>query len=166
MPTRLQLVAQVAGFYAAQWQLDASGNWPNVALSDSLHSLMQWRYRDARSARLLGRRGSAEGTVGVLLQTCRQGVDGMRVPPFLEMASCSKGRHFDRSVILLCVRWYLAYGLSLRDLEEMMAERGVAVDHSTVNRWVRHFSPILLTRFNCRKHAVGGKWHMDETLSN
>jgi len=42
-----------------------------------------------------------------------------------------KGRHFDRSVILLCVRWHLAYNLSLRDLEEMMAERGLSVDHST-----------------------------------
>ena len=47
-----------------------------------------------------------------------------------------KGRHFDCSVILLCVRWYLAYGLSLRNLEEMMAERGISVDHATVHRWV------------------------------
>ena len=47
-----------------------------------------------------------------------------------------KGRHFDRSVILLCVRWYLAYSLSLRNLEEMMAERGISVDHATVHRWV------------------------------
>ncbi len=54
-----------------------------------------------------------------------------------------KGRHFDRCVTLLCVRWYLAYGLSLRDLEEMMAERGISVDHSTVHRWVTHFSPQL-----------------------
>jgi hypothetical protein len=45
-----------------------------------------------------------------------------------------KGRHFDRSVILLCVRWYLAYNLSLRDLEEMMAERGDMVDHATIHR--------------------------------
>lgn len=74
-----------------------------------------------------------------------------------------KGRHFDQSVILLCVRWYLAYGLSLRDLKEMMAERGISVDHSTVHRWVVHFSPILLKRFNRRKRAVGSKWHMDET---
>ena len=74
-----------------------------------------------------------------------------------------KGRHFDRSVILLCVRWYLAYNLSLRDLEEMMAERGLNVDHSTVHRWVVHFSPQLLERFNRRKRAIGIKWHMDET---
>lgn len=74
-----------------------------------------------------------------------------------------KGRHFDQSVILLCVRWYLAYNLSLRDLEEMMAERGVSVDHSTVHRWVVHFASKLLERFNRRKRSVTGKWHVDET---
>ncbi len=46
-----------------------------------------------------------------------------------------KGRQFDQTVILLCVRWYLAYSLSLRDLEEIMAERGIAVDHTTIHRW-------------------------------
>ncbi len=72
------------------------------------------------------------------------------------------GRHFDRSVILLCMRWYLAYNLSLRDLEEMMVERGIRVDHSTIHRWVVRFSPLLLERFNCRKRSVTGKWHVDE----
>ncbi|KAB2950641.1 MAG: IS6 family transposase [Rhizobiaceae bacterium] len=74
-----------------------------------------------------------------------------------------KGRHFDQSVILLCVRWYLAYNLSLRDLEEMMAERGLSIAHSTVHRWVVRFAPQLLERFNRRKRAVRGKWHLDET---
>ncbi|MER8868159.1 IS6 family transposase [Mesorhizobium sp. M0751] len=74
-----------------------------------------------------------------------------------------KGRHFDRSVILQCVRWYLTYNLSLRDLEEMTAERGLNVDHSTVHRWVVHFSPQLLERFDKRKRTVTGKWHVDET---
>jgi putative transposase len=74
-----------------------------------------------------------------------------------------KGRQFDRSVILLCVRWYLAYNLSLRNLEEMMAERGVEVDHATVGRWVVHYSPELLERFNRRKRPVTKRWHLDET---
>lgn len=74
-----------------------------------------------------------------------------------------KGRHFDRSVILLCVRWYLAYSLSLRKLEEMMAERGIAVDHATIHRWVVRYSPELLERFNRRKRAVTREWHVDET---
>jgi putative transposase len=74
-----------------------------------------------------------------------------------------KGRHFDRSVILLCVRWYLAYNLSLRNLEEMMAERGISVDHATIHRWVIRYSPELLERFKSRKRAVTGKWHIDET---
>jgi len=75
-----------------------------------------------------------------------------------------KGRHFDRSVILLRVRWYLAYNLSLRNLEEMMAERGIFVDHATVHRWVVRYSPELLERFNRCKRPTSGKWHVDETL--
>jgi transposase-like protein len=74
-----------------------------------------------------------------------------------------KGRHFDRSVILLCVRWYLAYNLSLRNLEEMMAERGISVDHATIHRWVTRYSPELLKRFNSRKKVVTSRWHIDET---
>jgi transposase-like protein len=74
-----------------------------------------------------------------------------------------KGRHFDRSVILLCVRWYLAYSLSLRDLEEMMAERGISVDHTTIHRWTVHFAPLLLEQFNRRKRPVTSRWHVDET---
>jgi transposase-like protein len=74
-----------------------------------------------------------------------------------------KGRHSDRSVILLCVRWCLAYSLSLRDLEEMMAERGVHVDHATIHRWTVHYAPLLLEQFNRRKWPVTGEWHVDET---
>src|SRR3712207_2427755 len=74
-----------------------------------------------------------------------------------------KGRHFDRSVILLCVRCYLAYNLSLRNLEEMMAERGISVDHATVHRWAVHYAPLLLEQFNQRKRPVTSRWHVDET---
>ena len=74
-----------------------------------------------------------------------------------------KGRHFDRSVILLCVRWYLAYGRSLRNLEEMMTERGIFVDHATIHRWVIRYSPELLERFSRRKRVVTEKWHVGET---
>jgi putative transposase len=74
-----------------------------------------------------------------------------------------KGRQFDRSVILLCVRWYLAYNLSLRDIEEMMAERGLSVDHATIHRWTVRYAPLLLERFNLRKRAVSRRWHVDET---
>jgi putative transposase len=74
-----------------------------------------------------------------------------------------KGRHFDRSVILLCVRWYLAYSQSLRNLEEMTAERGVSVDHTTIYRWTVHYAPLLLEQFNRQKRPVTGRWHVDET---
>ena len=68
-----------------------------------------------------------------------------------------KGRHFDQSVILLCVRWYLASNLGLRDLEERMAERDLSIDHSTVHHWVVHVSPQLLEYFHQRKRPVAGK---------
>jgi transposase-like protein len=74
-----------------------------------------------------------------------------------------KGRHFNRSVILLCIRWYLAYSFSLRDLEKMTAERGISVDHATIHRWGVRYSPELLEQFNRRKGAATGRWHMDET---
>jgi transposase-like protein len=74
-----------------------------------------------------------------------------------------KGRQFDRSVILLCVRWYLAYSLSLRNLEEMMAEHGISVDHVTVHLWTIYYAPLLLEQFNLRKRAVTRRWHIDET---
>ncbi len=61
------------------------------------------------------------------------------------------------------MRWYLSYGLSLRDLEEMIAERGISLDHSTIHRWVVHFSPQLLGTFNTRKRPVVSNWHVDET---
>jgi len=58
------------------------------------------------------------------------------------------GRHFDREVIILCVRWYLCYKLSLRDLVEMMAERGLQLAHTTILRWVRRYAPEFIKRWN------------------
>jgi putative transposase len=74
-----------------------------------------------------------------------------------------KRLHYPLDVMLLCVRWYVAYALSLRNLEEMMAERGVQVDHATVHRWSLKILPILAKVFRRRKHPVGRSWRMDET---
>jgi len=75
-----------------------------------------------------------------------------------------KGHRVEKDIILTCVRWYLAYPLSYRNLEEMMAERGVEVDHSNIYRWVQKFSPQLEAVFrNGRKRPVGQSWRMDET---
>jgi putative transposase len=75
-----------------------------------------------------------------------------------------KWRHFQKDIILLVVRWYLSYSLSYRDIEEMMLERGIHVDHSTINRWVVHYSPLLENEFrNNHKRKVGYSWRMDET---
>ena len=74
-----------------------------------------------------------------------------------------KGSHFEREVILWGVRWYVAYPISYRQLEEMMEERGVEVDHSTLNRWVLKYVPLLDKQFRDRKRQVGSSWRMDET---
>jgi len=79
------------------------------------------------------------------------------------MAVDFKGRWFAKEVILQCIRWYLAYKLSYRDLEEMMAERGVSVDHATIQRWVVRYAPDLEAEFRRWKRPVGRSWRVDET---
>ena len=71
--------------------------------------------------------------------------------------------HYPLEVMLTCVRWYVAYPLSLRHIEEMMQERGVFVDHSTVHRWAVGMLPVLAAVFRRRKRPVGRSWRMDET---
>jgi putative transposase len=78
------------------------------------------------------------------------------------IARVLKRLHYPLDVMLLCVRWYVAYSLSLRNLEEMMAERGIAVDHSTVHRWVIKMVPLLEKAFRHHKRPVGKSWRMDE----
>ncbi|MBP1039093.1 IS6 family transposase [Serratia fonticola] len=71
--------------------------------------------------------------------------------------------HYPVDIIAQCVRWYLAYSLSLRNLEEIMAERGIVVDHSTLHRWVIRLVPLLDKAFRRHKRTVGRRWRMDET---
>ena len=71
--------------------------------------------------------------------------------------------HYPLAVMMMCVRWYAAYPLSLRHLEEMMGERGVSVDHATVHRWAVKMLPVLAKVFRSRKRDVGRSWRMDET---
>jgi len=79
------------------------------------------------------------------------------------MAVSFKGAHFPQDIILMGVRWYVAYPLSTRHVEELMLERGVHVDHSTLNRWVVKYSPQLEEAFHRRKRPVWTSWRMDET---
>jgi transposase-like protein len=74
-----------------------------------------------------------------------------------------KGNHFERAVILWAVRWYVAYPISYRQLEEMLEEHGVEVDHATLNRWVLKYVPLLEQELQVRKQPVGPSWRMDET---
>jgi transposase-like protein len=74
-----------------------------------------------------------------------------------------KGRHFDREIIILCVRWYLRFKLSFRDLVVMMAERGLSLAHTTIMRWIQRYVPEFEKRWNRFARQAGGSWRVDET---
>ena len=75
-----------------------------------------------------------------------------------------KGRHTPKPLILQCVGWYCSYALSYRNVDEMMAEHGLVIDHSTLNRWVVHYAPTLEKAFQKKKIRPGDRWQMDETF--
>ncbi len=77
--------------------------------------------------------------------------------------SAFAGCRFPPEVITLAVRWYLRYGLSYRDVEELLAERGVHVDHVTVYRWVQRFTPLFIDAARPCRHVPGDRWFVDET---
>src|SRR5215217_3569291 len=77
--------------------------------------------------------------------------------------SAFAGFRFPSNVIVLAVRWYLRFGLSYRDLEELLAERGILVDHVTIYRWVQRFTPLLADAARPCRHVVGDRWQVDET---
>src|SRR5258708_28953091 len=74
-----------------------------------------------------------------------------------------KGRHFDQEIIILCVRWYITFKLSFRDLVQMMAERGITLSHTTILRWVQQYVPEFEKRWNHYARPVGDSWRVDET---
>jgi transposase-like protein len=86
-----------------------------------------------------------------------------RPRPAPSARSAFAGFRFPPDVIVLAVRWYLRYGLSYRDVEELLVERGVEVDHVTVYRWVLRFTPLLAEAARPCRHAVGDRWQVDET---
>jgi transposase-like protein len=79
------------------------------------------------------------------------------------MKNLFKWKHFESNIILLCVRWYLKYPLSYRDLEEMMAERGLSVTHTTIMSWVHQYSFIINRKVRKHLRKTNDSWRMDET---
>src|SRR4051795_11026912 len=78
-------------------------------------------------------------------------------------AALFRGRHFTDEIIVLCVRWYLRYSLSYRDLAEMMRERNLSIDFSTIWRWVQRYAPELNVRVRRELKPTNGSWRTDET---
>ena len=87
-----------------------------------------------------------------------------RVPrPGSLRTSAFAGFRFPPEVIVVAVRWYLRYNLSYRDVQELLVERAVEVDHVTVFRWVQRFTPLLADAARFARHAPGDRWFVDET---
>jgi transposase-like protein len=82
---------------------------------------------------------------------------------FVSVEELFRGRHFDQGIVILCVRWYLRFELSYRDLVAMMGERGIEIAHTTILRWVQYYTPEFEKRWNRYARTVGGSWRMDET---
>src|SRR5260370_22939183 len=89
-------------------------------------------------------------------------MDG-QVPRFVQVEELFKGRHFDQEIVVSCVRWYLSYKLSYRDLVAMMGERGLVMAHTTILRWVQRYTPEFEKRWKRFARTVGVSWRMDET---
>ncbi len=112
---------------------------------------------DAGSARALEQMGF-EGTVAFSHRAGHE--TGVMTS---SSASAFAGFRFPREVISVAVRWYLRYGLSYRDVEELLAERTVDVDHVTIYRWVQRFTPQFVEAARPRRHIPGDRWFVDET---
>jgi len=85
------------------------------------------------------------------------------MPRSVPVEELFKGRHFDHEIVVLNVRWYVTYKLTYRDLVSMMGERGIDLAHTTILRWVQHYTPEFQKRWNRFTRIVGGSWRMDET---
>ena len=99
---------------------------------------------------------------GLWCEITEVGEDGV-VSRFVPVEELFAGRHFDAEIVVLCVRWYLSFKLSYRDLVSMMSERGIGLAHTTILRWVQHYTPEFEKRWQRYARPVGGSWRMDET---
>jgi hypothetical protein len=111
----------------------------------------------------INKKSNIMGYVAKRKLICQNGEKRRKRGPVMAEQHPFKWRHFQAEIILLCVRWYLRYALSYRDLEEMMRERGLQIDHSTIYRWVQCYAPELEKR--CRSHlkVTNDSWRVDET---
>jgi IS6 family transposase len=123
---------------------------------------MQWFDRDDRRRAAPGR--GLIGTVALADDVLGQAGLMRRCPARVPVPrSGFAGFRFPPDVIMIAVRWYLRYGLSYRDVEELLAERGITVDHVTVCRWVQRFTPLLIDAARPCRHVPSDRWFTDET---
>src|SRR4051794_1654230 len=122
--------------------------------------------RRIRSRRCAGPGGAQPGSVALSVGKIEADLSGEVIDPPAPVAAAEAGVRwlpFPAEVIVVAVRWYLRFNLSYRDVEELLVERGVEVDHVTVYRWVQWFPPLLADVARFPRHAPGDRWFVDET---
>jgi len=121
----------------------------------------------AAGERELGGSNTIDGAVALVAQAPVGETGAMRPHryprPCPAPRSALTGYRFPPEVITLAVRWYLRFGLSYRDVEELLSERGIEVDHVSIYRWVQRFAPEFAEAARARQHVIGDRWHVDET---
>jgi transposase-like protein len=120
---------------------------------------LYWSQLRAWATTFVGSVAWADGVIGQAEAVKRRPCLPASLPP----RSAFAGFRFPPEVIVVAVRWYLRYGLSYRDVEELLAGRGVDVDHVTVFRWVQRFTPLLADAARFCRHSPGDRWFVDET---
>ena len=132
--------------------------WAATARAMGRHVLGSRRFRARNTLDQPRRSGGSVALAGSV-----PGKDTCLVVTSRSVSSAPAGYRFPREVIAVAVRWYLRYGLSYRDVEELLAERGIEVDHVTVYRWVQTFTPEFIDAARPARHGVGDRWFVDET---
>jgi hypothetical protein len=141
---------------AAGWSSSTSGTRPSCRDPGCSKGAPAWPARPGRRCCIC-----CEGAAG--RQTVAMRPRRSRAAPLTRSAFA--GFCFPSDVIVLAVRWYLRFGLSYRDVEELLADRGVEVDHTTIYCWVQRFTPLLVDAARPCRHAVGDRWQADESYA-
>ncbi|GEM_PF-2473660 len=149
---------QIASRLAHDHPLDQEMRVSHEAIYRSLFVQAQGALRKELTAWhcCIGRRGASSGRLVAMRSRAHP-------CPHIAPSSAFAGYRLPPEVITLAVRWYLRFGLSYRDVEELLAERGIEVDHVTVYRWVQRFALEFAEAARARRHIVGDRWHVDET---
>ena len=160
---RAELALETLGMSVAEGKAMLHGVQDFMATQQVIEDLKHKRVCSACGQRYPSKEAGTHTVKTALVQKRIASAMMGRMPQFVPVEELFSGRHFDQEIIVLCVRWYLNFKLSYRDLVAMMGERGIGLAHTTILRWVQHYTPEFAKRWQRYARPVGGSWRCDET---